>query len=92
MRGDDRILVNFTVWESIEALHEYTFRSAHVEVYRRRREWFEHPTEAYAVLWWIPAGHIPTVEEGDARLDMLRAKGATPEAFTFKHRFPPPRG
>ena len=57
---------------------------------RRRREWFEAPTETYIVLWWVPAGHIPTVEEADERLDHLRAHGPTPYAFTFKQRYPPP--
>jgi hypothetical protein len=91
VRGDDRIVVNFTVWESIEALFEYAFHSGHVEVYRRRREWFEHPDgTAFAVLWWIPAGHIPSVEEADARLDHLIAHGPTAHAFTFKQRFPRP--
>lgn len=90
VRGDDRILINFSVWESIESLFEYTYRSDHVEVYRRRREWIEHPTEAYLVLWWVPAGHIPSVEEADERLDYLRANGPTAHAFGFKQRFPPP--
>jgi len=84
------VIVNFTVWESVEALFEFTYRSDHVEMYRRRREWFEAPTETYIVLWWVPAGHIPTVEEADERLDYLRAHGPTPYAFTFKQRYPPP--
>src|SRR2546427_11510673 len=59
VRGDPLVLVNFTVWESIESLFEFTYRSDHAEVYRRRRDWFEPPAEAHLVLWWIPAGHIP---------------------------------
>ena len=90
VRGDELVIVNFTLWESAEALFEFTYRSGHAEVYRRRREWFEAPTEAYLVLWWVPAGHIPAVEEADERLDYLRAHGPTPHAFTFKQRFPPP--
>jgi len=90
VRGDPLILINFSVWESIEALFEYTYRSDHASVYRRRREWFEAPTEAHLVLWWIPAGHNPSVEEGEERLDYLRANGPTQEAFTFKQRFPAP--
>ena len=92
VRGDPLILVNFTVWESIEALFEFTYRSGHADVYRRRREWFEAPAEAHLVLWWIAAGHIPTVEEAEERLDYLRAHGPTPYAFTFKQRFPAPDG
>ena len=87
---DDRILVNFSVWESPEALHQFVYRTAHVEVMRRRREWFEVMREAYLVLWWVPEGHRPSVEEAIERLEMLRSKGPSPEAFTFRELFPPP--
>lgn len=90
VRDDDAIIINFTVWESVEAVFEYAYHSAHVEVFRRRREWFAEMREAYLVLWWVPAGHIPTVEEADARLDYLRAHGPTAHAFTFKQRFAAP--
>jgi len=92
VRGDPAIIINFTVWESVEALFEYAYYSAHVEVFRRRREWFEEMTEPYLVLWWIASGHIPSVKEADARLDYLRAHGPTVHAFTFKQRFPAPGG
>ena len=89
-RDDTSIIINFTVWESIESLFEFTYHSDHVEVYRKRRKWFEHVEWAYLALWWIPAGHIPTVEEGEERLRHLDAHGPTPHAFTFKKRFPAP--
>ena len=88
VRGDPLILINFSVWEDVESLFEYTYRSGHSEVYRRRREWFEAPSEAHLVLWWVRVGHEPTVEEAEERLDYLRAHGPTAEAFTFKQRFP----
>jgi hypothetical protein len=90
IRDDDRILINFTVWESVEDLFEYAFHSDHVKVYRMRKDWFEHLEEPFAVLWWVPAGHLPTVEEGEDRLMHLTKHGPTPHAFTFKQRFPPP--
>ncbi len=90
VRGDPLILINFSVWESVEALFEFTYHSEHVQMYRRRREWFEPHAEAPLVLWWIPAGHIPTVDEAEERLDYLRAHGPSPYAFTFKKRYPPP--
>ncbi len=90
VRGDDRIIINFTVWESVEALFEYAYHSDHVEVFRRRREWFEEPSAPYLVLWWVPAGHVPGVAEADERLDYLRSRGPTTRAFTFKQRFPAP--
>jgi hypothetical protein len=86
---DERILVNMSVWESIEALHQFVYRSEHIEVYRPRKKWFEPITPPY-VLWWIPAGHLPTVEEGKARLELLARGGSSSTAFSFKQRFQPP--
>ena len=87
---DERIIVNMSVWESAEALTGYVYQSAHTEVMRRRREWFGRMVDATLALWWIPAGHLPTVAEGVARLEVLRANGPTPAAFTFRQRFPAP--
>ncbi len=82
-------LVNMSVWQDIESLRDYAFRSAHKEVLSRRHEWFERMEDAYAVLWWIPAGTIPTVEEAGERLDSLRAHGPNARAFSFKQIFEP---
>jgi hypothetical protein len=87
---DDRIIVNMSVWESPEALHAYAYRGGHLEVMRRRREWFERMTDAHLVLWWIPVGHRPTVSEGIERLEELRDRGPTPRAFSFHTLFPAP--
>ena len=87
---DDRIIVNMTVWVSIEALHSYVYRSHHVSVFRERARWFEPLGTAGLAMWWVPAGHVPSIDEGRDRLAMLDASGPTAEAFTFKHRFPPP--
>lgn len=87
---DDRIIVNMSVWTSPAALHDYVYRSAHVDVMRRRREWFSRMTESFMVLWWVPEGHQPTVAEAVERLDWLRAHGASPRAFTFREQFAPP--
>lgn len=84
---DPAIIVNLTVWASIEALFEFTYKSEHVDFFRRRREWFEKLESAAVVLWWIPAGTPPTVEEAKAKLEYLQANGPTPLAFTFKQRF-----
>lgn len=86
---DDRILVNMSVWESIEHLKDFTYRTAHNEVMRRRREWFEKMDGFYLVLWWIKAGYIPTVAEARSRLEHLQSQGETPFAFTFKQTFTP---
>jgi hypothetical protein len=87
--GDDRLIVNMSVWESIDHLADFVYRSAHVEVMRRRREWFER-IRLFMTLWWVPAGHLPKVAEAEERLEHLRAHGPTPFAFTFKSRFPSP--
>jgi len=86
---DEGILVNFSVWESIEALKDYAYRSAHAELYRRRHEWFEQFDGAYSVLWWIPAGHVPTIDEATKRLEHLRTHGPSAYAFGFKSVHPP---
>jgi hypothetical protein len=86
---DDLMLVNMSVWESVEALADFVYRSGHIEVMRRRREWATRMPEAYMVLWWVPAGELPSVEEAKGRLAQLRERGPTPQAFTFKERFSP---
>ncbi len=85
---DDMLIVNMSVWESAEALADFTYRSGHLAVMRRRREWFEAMAEAHLVLWWVPAGHIPDVDEAKQRLDLLRRTGPSPAAFTFRVMFP----
>ncbi|HZX90840.1 MAG TPA: DUF3291 domain-containing protein [Rudaea sp.] len=87
---DENMLVNMSVWESLESLTQYVYRSAHVELMRRRREWFERMDQLFLVLWWVQRGHVPTVAEAVARLQRLRENGPTPQAFTFKSAFPPP--
>ena len=87
---DELLAINLSVWESVEALADYVYRSEHVELMRRRREWFERYGTSYLALWWTPAGTIPTVPEAMARIARLDRDGPTPAAFTFKHRFAPP--
>ena len=83
-------IVNMSVWETVEALYEFAYKSAHQKVVVKRRDWFERPADAYQVLWWVPAGHIPTVDEALERLQMLRDTGPGPQAFTFRTKYPPP--
>ncbi len=87
---DERILVNLSVWTSIQALRDYAYGGRHLEVLRDRREWFEGATRPYQVLWWVPAGHIPTVEEAKGKLAHLEGHGPTAEAFTFQQPFEAP--
>lgn len=85
---DERILVNMSVWETVEHLQQYVYYSAHAELLRQRKAWFEKVAEASLVLWWAPVGHLPGVDEAKQRLDHLEAHGPTPFAFSFRTRFP----
>lgn len=87
--GDELVLFNMSVWESIEALDSYVYKSNHLNAVQKRSEWFERPTRSPFVLWWVQAGTIPTIEEGKARLEKLWENGPTAAAFTFRHRFDP---
>jgi hypothetical protein len=87
---DDMMIVNLTVWESVETLADFAYRSDHRDVMVQRRKWFERMAEAFMVLWWVPAGHRPSVAESKERLELLRRDGPTPAAFTFRKPFPAP--
>jgi Domain of unknown function (DUF3291) len=87
--GDD-VIVNMSVWKDVESLRDYVYRSVHTDVMRRRKEWFERMRDAYVVLWWVPEGHRPTINEALVRLKQLRESGPTEDAFTFRSAFAPP--
>ncbi len=84
---DELMLLNMSVWESIETLRAFTYTTAHTDVLRRRREWFERLEVAHLVLWWVPAGQVSTAAEAIDRLERLRRDGPTPAAFTFRIPF-----
>ena len=88
---DDFMIVNMSVWDSVESLREYTYKTVHVEYVRRRKEWFEKLDQPIYALWWQPAGQLPTVAEAKTRLDHLIQHGDSPTAFTFGKPFPPPQ-
>jgi hypothetical protein len=86
---DERIIVNMSVWETVEHLRAYVYGTAHAELLKQRREWFEKFDGMFLALWWIPAGHIPTIDEAKERLASLERHGPTSFAFTFKTTFAP---
>jgi hypothetical protein len=85
--NDDLVIVNLSVWESYADLHAFAFRSEHGQFLRRRTKWFERMDGPTAALWWVRAGHTPTVPEAIERLNQLRDHGPTPQAFSMRHRY-----
>ncbi len=91
LTDDPRRLINMSVWESVEALRAYAYETEHLAFVKRRKEWFMRFEGAYQALWWIPAGEIPTPQEGLRRLGIIDRKGPCTDAFNFKTQFPPPQ-
>ena len=87
---DDMIIVNLTVWENVEALREFAYKSSHAGVMRDRKKWFEKFDGPYFAMWWVSVGHIPTPQEAKERLEHLREHGDSLYAFSFKNIFPAP--
>ena len=87
---DPMLLLNMSVWNNVESLYEFAYRTDHLRVLRDKARWFEKHETVYQVLWWVPAGHIPTLDEAKDKLGALEANGPSPNAFTFAKRFPPP--
>ena len=88
--GDEAILVNMSVWKSLDSLKRFVYRSAHLDFLRKKEAWFQPLGGPSLVLWWIQQDHIPTVAEGKQRLEMLGARGPSQEAFTFSQSFTAP--
>ncbi|MEQ9489175.1 MAG: DUF3291 domain-containing protein [Alphaproteobacteria bacterium] len=88
--ADPLLIVNLSVWESTEALFDFVYRSDHVGIMKRRRDFFQKWDGPFMVLWWVPAGHIPTTEEAMEKLACLRKHGPSPKAFTFRTPFTSP--
>ena len=84
---DDFLIVNMSVWKDVESLNKYVYHSMHVEIFKRRREWFEKMKEMHMALWYVPEGYFPTVEDATERLNHIRAHGDTPYAFGFRRPF-----
>ena len=87
---DPNLIVNMSVWRDADALFDFVYRSAHTPIMAKRRSWFDRSAMAYQALWWIEDGRIPTIEEGLSKLWLIDRFGPSPQAFTFKARFPAP--
>lgn len=84
---NDHMLVNMSVWKDRQSLFDYVYNTGHVEIFKRRKEWFHKMPKMHMVLWYVEEGHVPTVEEGIERLEYLREHGESEHAFSFKSKF-----
>ncbi len=89
--NDPLLLINMSVWQDIDSLRAFVYKSIHIELLQDRDAWFDKMGEMHQTLWWIPAGHIPSIQEGKDKLDLIREFGPTAEAFTFGKKFDPPK-
>ena len=89
--NDEQVIINVSVWESIETLEHYVYKTFHTDFLKRRREWFHSYGKAYTAMWWVPAGQFPTMQEAVDRLDYLQKHGASGFVFDFRNKFPRPQ-
>ncbi len=89
--SDEQVIINISVWETIEDFESFVYRSFHTDFLRRRKEWFHLYGKAYTAMWWIPAGQFPTVQEATEKLDLLQRNGASENVFDFKNKFQQPK-
>ena len=82
--GDPLMIVNVSVWENVESLEKYVWQTVHKRFYSRRHDWFAKMDQSYLVMWWVPIGHRPTMQEAIARLEHQRANGASEHAFGWE--------
>ena len=85
---DPTLNVNMSLWESVETLRDYVYRSDHLTVFRDRAKWFQKLDKPHYCLWWVPVGHIPAVAEGRERLEHYQQHGPTPFSFWFSKMYP----
>ncbi|MDJ0825932.1 MAG: DUF3291 domain-containing protein [Rhodobacter sp.] len=79
--GDPQFVANLSVWDDAEALETFVWKTVHKQFYDRRHEWFQMLTDQHFVMWWIPAGHRPSLDEAMSRLDHLKTHGDSEHAF-----------
>ena len=84
---DDTLVINMSVWENLDALFNYTYNSGHIEVFKRKKEWFSKMKMMHMAFWYVPEGYEPTFQDAKDRLDYLNSHGDTPYAFSFKSKF-----
>ncbi|GGZ70725.1 DUF3291 domain-containing protein [Algibacter mikhailovii] len=86
---DDSLVINISVWENLEALYEYTYKSGHIDVFKRKKEWFSKLKMVHMAFWYVKQGYQPTFKDAKQRLDYMNINGDTPYAFSFRSKFTP---
>ncbi|CAL2095056.1 DUF3291 domain-containing protein [Tenacibaculum sp. 190524A02b] len=89
--NDEQVIINISVWETVEALENFTYKTFHTDFLKRRKEWFQKYGKAHYAMWWIKEGEFPTVEEAVEKLDYFQKNGASEKAFDFRKRFSKPK-
>ena len=84
---NEAIIVNMSVWRDKQSLFDYVYSSGHVEIFKRKKEWFSKMSKMHMVLWYVDDNHTPTIEEAKKRLDYLHEHGESDYAFTFKSNY-----
>jgi hypothetical protein len=84
---DDALIVNISVWNDLEALFNYTYKSVHLEIFKQKKEWFSKLRMTHMAFWYVPLDYKPTFQDAKSRLDYLNKNGETPYSFTFKSKF-----
>lgn len=82
-------IINISVWEDVQSLQTFAYKTEHVNFVRRRTEWFAHYPGPYFAMWWIPEGQFPTLEEAMEKLAHLTSHGESQQAFTFRRIYAP---
>ncbi len=88
--NDEQVIINVSVWASIEELENFVYKTFHTDFLKRRKEWFHKYGQVYTAMWWVPAGQFPSIEEAVAKLEVLQRNGATQAVFDYKQKFPHP--
>lgn len=87
---DPMLIINMSLWDDVASLRDFTYKTMHAEVFKERKKWFTKLGKPHLALWWVPAGHVPTLDEAKERLEFMAKRGPTEEAFTFGKVFAPP--
>jgi len=88
--NDEQVIINISVWQSIETLENFIYKTFHTEFLKRRKEWFQSYGKAYTAMWWTPKGQYPAIQEAIEKLDYYQKNGPSELVFDFRNKYLPP--